>query len=70
MSREIIKAELTELVSGASRRGILVVFSHDCPEGYYRTGEHGKTLISEAELEQLRKQYDKVVTFSLKKSRQ
>lgn len=68
MSKDTIKDELSDLVSGtAKKNGILVVFKSQ--EGTYRYGSHAEKIMTADELAQIRSQYDKVVIFS-KKSKQ
>jgi len=55
MSRKLkLRDEITALVTGREKKDILILVRHDCPPGYYRTGEHAEKLITAAEAELLR----------------
>ena len=65
MDKKELKAAITALAAGAKEKtGVLILFTHDCPAGHYRTGLNGETLITAAEAERLSSEYEIVVTFN------
>ena len=65
MSKSKLLQEIDDLINGHGKKGGVLVVTDNCPPGHYRIGEK---IITAAELEQIRKEFDKVVMFTSKKT--
>lgn len=68
MNKAELKKQIAELATGRNKKYALMLFDYNCPEGTYRYGEHREKIMTVAELEKVRNDYELVIIYKVPKN--